>query len=175
MKYPGNILFFLLIVLMQTYVRGAGEDIGNFDIGKVRDAVYSSDSGLGETIEPAVQEEKLASVIIRITVYLAIIIAAILVTAWFIRKKGIKATRAGGGGAMDVIESMTMGPNRSLTMVRVMDEIYLLSQTANSITLLDKIGGQKAVDIIASSKGGGTMMQFKDAFNNFMGKMKKSS
>lgn len=175
MRFPGNILFFLLIVLMQTFVQGADEDIGDFDIGKVRDAVYSSDSGLGETIEPAAREEKLASVIIRITVYMAIIITVILITAWFIRNKGIKATRTGGGGAMDVIENMAMGPNRSLTMVRIMDEIYLLSQTANSITLLDKIGGQKAVDIIASSKGGGTIMQFKDAFNNFMGKMKKPS
>jgi flagellar biogenesis protein FliO len=74
---------------------------------------------------------------------------------------------------MDIIETLPIGQNRMLLMVRILDEIYLISQTASSITMLDKIGGQKAMDIISSSKGGGTIMHFKDAFNSFMGKMKK--
>jgi hypothetical protein len=55
-----------------------------------------------------------------------------------------------------------------------MDTVYLLGQTPTSIVLLEKIEGQKAIDLIASSKGGGgSVMQFKDVFNNFMGKNKK--
>ena len=170
-----KVIVFAVVMMTSSLAQEAAEDIGDFDIGKVRNAIYATDSGLGETVAPEVKEEKLAAVIIRITVYLAIIISAILITAWFLRKNGMKAVRGGGGGAMDVIESISTGPNRSLTMVRVMDEIYLLSQTATNIEMLDKIGGQKALDIIASSKGGGTIMQFKDAFNNFMGKMRKTS
>jgi hypothetical protein len=39
--------------------------------------------------------------------------------------------------------------------------------------LLEKIEGQRAIDLIASSKGGSSITQFRDAFNNFIGKIKK--
>ena len=39
---------------------------------------------------------------------------------------------------------------------------------------LDKIEGNKAVELIASTKGGTSIVQFKDMFNNFMGKIKKT-
>jgi hypothetical protein len=50
----------------------------------------------------------------------------------------------------------------------------LLSQTQSRIDVLDKVEGEKAVELIASSKGVVSISQFKDVFNSFMGKMKKN-
>jgi flagellar biosynthetic protein FliO len=121
------------------------------------------------------EAENYTWVIARITLYLAIVIAIILAVAWIVRKMGIgNSSRIGGGGSMDILESLQFGQNRNAILVRVMDTVYLLGQTPTSIVLLEKIEGQKAIDLIASSKGGGgSVMQFKDVFNNFMGKTKK--
>jgi flagellar biosynthetic protein FliO len=100
----------------------------------------------------------------------------IFAIAWFVRKTGFgNSSKIGGGGSMDILEVLQFGQNRNAILVRVMDTVYLLGQTPTSIVLLEKIEGQKAIDLIASSKGGGAVMQFKDVFNNFMGKMKKPS
>lgn len=163
---------FLAIIVVSGTCRAEGS-IGDFDIEKVRTAVQRNDTGLGEAAMPAAERESMTALVFRITLYLGIVIVLIVGIAWFVRRTGLKHLRTGGGGAMDVIETLSVGQNRMLLMVRVMDEIYLLSQTAAAITFIDKIGGQKALDIIASSKGGGTILHFKDAFNNFMGKIKK--
>jgi flagellar biogenesis protein FliO len=76
---------------------------------------------------------------------------------------------------MDTLEVLPLGPNRAIMLVRVMDRVYLLAQTQNSISVLDKVEGDKAVELIASSKGVVSISQFKDVFNSFMGKMKKNS
>jgi len=164
----------LLLLGMFYALYGQNSDIGNFDIGKVREAALSSDSTVSahDTAVP-VEREHVFSVIVRVVLYLVIVIVLIFGVAWFFRRQGLQAAR-GGGGAMDIIETLPLGQNRMLVMVRVMDELYLLSQTVSSISLIEKISGQKALDIIASSKGGGTMLHFKDALNAFMGKMKKN-
>lgn len=168
-------VFFLLLSFM-TANADDRENIGNFDIDKVREAVHSTDTGLAETETPLPGNESITLLVLRITLYLGLIIALIVFVAWVFRNRGLQvAIRGSGGGAMDVIETLPVGQNRMILMLRVMDEIYLLSQTATAITLLDKIGGDKAVEIISSSKGGGTIMPFKEAFNTFMGKIKKSS
>ncbi len=116
-----------------------------------------------------------ALVILRIIGYLAIIIALIFGVAWFIKKTGLAgASKIGGGASMDILEVVGFGQNRNAMLIRVMDCVYLLGQTPGSIVLLDKIEGQNAIDIIASSKEGTSIVQFKDAFNSFMGKIKKS-
>lgn len=162
----------LVILVISSSLFAAGEDIGGFDIEKVRKAAQYSDTGLADAPLPAAGRESMVMVTLRIILYLGIVIGLILAVAWFFRQKGLQAVR-GGGGAMDIIETLSIGQNRMLVIVRVLDEIYLLAQTASAVTLIDKIGGQKAMDIIASSRGGGTIMHFKDAFNSFMGKIKK--
>jgi flagellar biogenesis protein FliO len=74
---------------------------------------------------------------------------------------------------MDILETLPLGQNRSLVMVRVMDSILLLSQTPQTIVLLEKIEGAKAIELISLTKGGTSIVQFKDFFNTFIGKMKK--
>ncbi|MBN1576073.1 MAG: flagellar biosynthetic protein FliO [Chitinispirillaceae bacterium] len=161
------------VLLLGGFADAADSDIGDFDIAKVQKAARLNDTAVGETALPAAQRESITAVALRMTLYLGIVIVFILGVAWFIRKSGLRSIRSGGNGAMDVVETLPMGQNRMLVMVRIMDEIYLISQTASAVTLLDKIGGQKALDIISASKGGGTILPFKDAFNNFMGKIKK--
>ena len=74
---------------------------------------------------------------------------------------------------MDVLEALPLGQNRNIVLVRVVDKVYLIGQTQTSITVLETIEGQKALELISSTKGVVSMAQFKDVFNNFMGKFKK--
>ena len=171
-----NVLISLVIVFSAlAEAQQAQAGTGEFDIGKVRAAVLSQqDTSLGEYSPLEKKSENYAFVMLRITLYLGLVIAIIFGVAWIVRKTGITgSSRIGGGGAMDVLEILPFGQNRNAVLVRVMDAVYLLGQTPNSIVLLEKIEGQKAIDLIASSKGGGSVMQFKDAFNSFIGKIKK--
>jgi flagellar biogenesis protein FliO len=167
----------LLAVCFTAY--GAGEPgggIGNFDIEKVRTAtLHAGDTAAGPARTAPEPRENAPAIALRVTAYLGIVIVLILAVAWLVRKGGVRSMRPGGPGSMDIVETLQLGGGRMLIMVRVMDEIYCLAQTATAVTLLDKIGGQKALDIIASSRGGGTMLPFKDAFNSFMGKIRKPS
>lgn len=150
-------------------------ETGNFDIKKVREAAFSqSDTTITDSLKFHKAADNYTLIILRVILYLVIVIAVIFAVSWVVKKSGLAGTsRIGGGGSMDVLEILPFGQNRNVVLVRVMDSVYLLGQTPNSIILLEKIEGQKAIDLIASSKGGSSIMQFKDAFNNFIGKMKK--
>lgn len=180
MKFIVSHLCLLLFALNIALLAESTEksDVGSFNIAKVRAAVAGlpdSASAANTNTTMIKKGESVGFLTIRITLYLGVVILLIFGIGWLVRKTGLSSAR-GGSGAMDIIETLPVGQNRMIIMVRVMDEIYLLSQTAAAINLLDKIGGQKALDIIATSKdGGGSIVPFKDAFNSFMGKMKKPS
>jgi flagellar biosynthetic protein FliO len=165
-------IFFISVVQAQD---STTRETGDFDIKKVREAVFSAtDTTLNEDIHLRKSAENYSLVILRVVFYLAVVIAVIFAVAWIVKKSGLTgSSRIGGGGAMDVLEILPFGQNRTITMIRVMDAVYLLGQTPQSIVLLEKIEGQKAIDLIASSKGGSSIVQFKDAFNSFISKMKK--
>jgi flagellar biosynthetic protein FliO len=160
----------------------ANDNIGTFDIDKVYEdaANAGNDSALAQgslsgSGYPQRRQENYALVLLRIIGYLVVVTAVILAAAWGIRKIGVAGvSKVGGGSNMDTIEAIYFGQNRGAVLVRVGDVVYLLGHTPDNIVLLEKIEGEKAVELIASSKGGSTVMSFKDAFNNFMGKMKKS-
>lgn len=175
MKWISGLLFVVFTVSL-SFCGSSEQNIGSFDIEKVRQAAGGGDTTLagGAAATPA-PKENVTAVVLRVTAYLGVVIILIIGVAWFYRRGGLRAPRPGSPGAMDIIETLPLGQHRMLVMVRVMDEIYLLSNTATGMTLLDKIGGQKALDIIASSRGGGAILPFKDAFNNFMEKIKKPS
>jgi flagellar biosynthetic protein FliO len=133
----------------------------------------SADQGTAPLTPPS-QPENYALVILRMIGYLAIVTMVIFAVAWAVRKVGFAGTsKLGGGGSMDIIEVLSFGQNRNAVLIRVADTVYLLGQTPESMVLLEKIEGQKAIDLIASSKGGSSVMNFKEAFNSFIGKMKK--
>ncbi|MDR3012484.1 MAG: flagellar biosynthetic protein FliO [Chitinispirillales bacterium] len=157
-------------------------DIGGFDINRVYEEATSVDDidtdapplfGAGAD-SPMRQPENYALVLLRIVGYLVIVTALVFAIAWGFRKFGIAgAPKMGGGNNMDVIETIYLGQNRGTTLVRVGNIVYLLGHTPENIVLLEKIEGEKAIELIASSKGGSTIVSFKDAFNNFLGKMKR--
>jgi flagellar biosynthetic protein FliO len=155
-------------------------ETGTFDIEKVRAAVSNEQSALSpDSPKPASAgasvktTENLGIVVLRIALYLAITIGMIFLVIWGIKRIGLAGRSKIGGGSMDVLEALPLGQNRSIVLVRVVDKVYLLGQTAQQINVLETIEGQKALEIISSTKGVVSMAQFKEVFNNFVGRFKK--
>jgi len=159
------------------------ENIGTFDINKVTQAVENAgtsgisadsqkSSHTSSPIESKVRENW-TLVSLRIGLYLFLTIVAIFGVIWGIKKIGLSGRSRIGGGSMDVLEALPIGQNRSIILVRVVDKVYLIGQTPQEISVLETIEGQKALELISSTKGVVSIAQFKDVFNNFMGKFKK--
>ena len=155
---------------------------GNFDIKKVQQAVKGdladslsvvTDDAEADRVRPL--GDNYMFIVFRIIGYLILLTLFIILVVWLLKRFGITGSSRIGSGTMDLLESLPVGQNRSIILVRVMDTILVLSQTAQNITLLEKIEGDKAVELIASTKGGTSIVHFKDVFNNFIGKMKKTS
>ena len=158
----------------------ANNSVGTFDIEKVRRAVadpgpVDSASGVRVTAAPSAQKENFGWLILRIGFYLLLVIGVIYGATWGVKRLGLAGRSKIGGGSMDTLEALSLGPNRAILLVRVMDRVYVLAQTPNRIDVLDKVEGDKAMELISSSKGVVSISQFKDVFNSFMGKMKKNS
>lgn len=152
---------------------------GDFDIVKVQEAVRS---GVGDTLasgrtgtSQAVEETgNLYLVGFRIVGYLALIILLIVGGVWVMRRSGLVGSSRIGGGSMDLLEVLPIGQNRMLALVRVMDDVLVLANTPQHITVVEKIEGEKAVELIASTKGGTSIVQFRDLFSSFVGKAGKA-
>jgi flagellar biosynthetic protein FliO len=166
-----------LAVLSPAYGQDADADIGTFDIERVNeDVATGADTVLADAASITgftAQPENYAVVLLRITGYLVLITALILCAAWAVRKIGVAGvSKVGGGKNMDIIETLYLGQNRGTALMRVGDAVYLVGHTPENIVLLEKIEGDKAIELISSAKGGG-VTSFKDALTHFMGKMKK--
>jgi flagellar biosynthetic protein FliO len=176
-------LFCSALLLPQTTFSQPRQDIGNFDINKVARDVAGQETTLAttDTAKAAVAMNRFAGktnenwtlVSLRIGLYLMLTIAAIFLVIWGIKRIGFAGRSKIGGGSMDVLEALPLGQNRNIVLVRVVDKVYLIGQTQSTITVLETIEGQKALELISSTKGVVSMAQFKDVFNNFMGKFKK--
>jgi flagellar biosynthetic protein FliO len=153
--------------------------IGAFDIEKVQRAIAgagNADTATGAVaseVSPVKKSDSVGGIAMRICLYLSLIIGAIIAVVWGIKRLGLAGRSKIGGGSMDIMEALPIGQNRAIMLIRVMDKVYVLAQTQNSITLLDKIEGAAAVELISSSKGAISISQFKDVFNGFMEKIKK--
>jgi flagellar biosynthetic protein FliO len=177
----GAVIFFLFAASSIGYAL-ADNTIGTFDIEKVRKAASESGYSLGEdsaagaaSVESssARKSDGIGWVAIRLSLYLALIVGAIFVVIWVIKRLGLAGGSKIGGGSMDVLEALPVGQNRTIMLVRVRDIVYVLAQTQHQITLLDKVEGDRALEVISSSKGAVSISQFKDVFNDFMGRIKK--
>jgi flagellar biosynthetic protein FliO len=157
-------------------------DIGGFDINKVASAVAGQNNQfMPETGKVAASVQKFAGkkeenwlfVCMRIGFYLAITILAIFLLIFGIKKAGFATRSKIGGGSMDVLEALPLGQHKSVALVRIVDKVYVIGQTQTGMNVLDTIEGQKALELISTTKGVVSMMQFKEVFNSFMGKFKK--
>lgn len=158
---------------------GRGADHG-FNMGELqrelrefdRNAAADSGAAASETAAPR-PHESFAFTIARVAGYLALVVGLIVVLAWLARRSGLAGSSRLGGGSMDLLETLPLGQNKSVALVRIADAVFVLGQTANSVAVLDKIEGDKAVELISSSKGIVSMTKFKDAMNVFLNRMKK--
>lgn len=166
-------LIFIVLCFSQFLYSNTTPSTGNFDIEKVREAASLSEDSFskGESYNPTSEKYNIMSLTLRITFILLLLIIGLLGVSWFLKKN--TKTLSSRSGTMDIIETLPLGQNRALTLVRVTDIIYILAHTSNNIEVIDKIEGQRALDILSSSKGGVSFMTFKEAFNNFMEKFKK--
>jgi flagellar biosynthetic protein FliO len=119
--------------------------------------------------------ENLLFVGLRIGLVLMLVVAMVVGVGWVVRKFGLARGGASGGGNMEVLEMVPLGQNQSLVLVRVADTVYLLGRTPQQVSSIANFGGEQALELISNSRGGVSMMQFKDVFNSFMGKVRKSS
>lgn len=170
------------LILVSSSFSQPRQDIGSFDINKVardvagQETTLTTDTGRAASQAnplPGRTRENWTLVILRIGLYLFFTIAAIFLVIWGIKRIGLAGKSKIGGGSMDVLEALPLGQNRNIVLVRVVDKVYLIGQTQNSITVLETIEGQKALELISTTKGVVSMAQFKDVFNNFMGKFRK--
>lgn len=174
------VFIFTIFILLQDCRAQKNPDLGTFDIEKVRkEAIGNSSDNSNDSLKGSfasqknVREENLGFLILRLTLYFAITIAAIFLVVWLIKKIGIAGKSKIGGGSMDILEALSLGPNKSIILVRVVDKVYLLGQTQNSINVLEIYEGQKALELISSTKGIVSMSKFKDVLNTFMERFKK--
>jgi flagellar biogenesis protein FliO len=136
-------------------------------------------SGIGQQAAPA-RAVKTASLsvtqlLFRVTGGLVLTAIMIFLLSWTIRKLGLVGRSRMTGGSMDFLEALPLGQNRGLVLVRVLDKVYLLSQAPDGVSKLETFEGEKALEMISSSKGGVSMTQFKDVFNSFMKRGRKSA
>jgi flagellar biosynthetic protein FliO len=180
--FPPVRLFTITILFCVVSFAVAQQDTSGLpDINKINQYVASPGGQSLSAVSPAapqksgnVKGENFWFIALRITGYLALVIVLIYGASWGIKKLGLAA---GGSkvsnGSMDLLEVLPLGQNRSLMLVRVMDAVFLLSQTPSQIALVEKIEGPRALELISTTKGGVNMMQFKDLFDTFVGKFKK--
>jgi len=150
------------------------------DIGQIRRlaAPDGGDSLAPQTTSPtraAHKRESLGAVVFRIGGYLLVIVLLIFGVSWSVKKLGMGGSSRGSGGAMDIVEVLPLGQNKSLMLVRVSQKVHVIASAPQSLTCIDTIEGDTALEIISSSKDGTSMVQFKELFAHFVGKGKKSS
>jgi flagellar protein FliO/FliZ len=178
------VLTALYLLIAQNIFSQSRQDIGSFDINKVaqdaggHESALTPDSGKqapgsGVTAFAGKTKENWTLVSLRIGLYLILTIVAIFLVIWGIKRIGLAGRSKIGGGSMDVLEALPLGQNKNIVLVRVVDKVYLIGQTPNRIKVLETIEGQKALELISTTKGVVSMAQFKDVFNSFMGKFKK--
>jgi flagellar protein FliO/FliZ len=169
-----------LLIAALSVVAQDNRSIGSFDINKVRELSMGAQSG-GDSAAAAAtgaRKEGLSGVFVvfRIMLSLAVIIALLVGATWLIKKYGLGRTSSiGTRGVMDVLEVLPLGQNRNVVLFKVQDKVYLCGQTAANLSLIDKIDGPEAASILSSARARPITGQFKEAFTQFVTKMKKSS
>ena len=180
-----KILTLTIVILLAALAFGQSDSnktISSFDINKVRQALGAVDSGTAVVaVSPATNTAaapkrtpvNVTLVILRIVGWLALFTLVFVGLAWGIKKLGLAGkSKLGGGGAMDLLEVLPLGQNRSVMLVRILDKVYAVGQTPQTINLLTAFDETTSVKLITSAKSV-SLTQFKDAFAHFMGKLQK--
>lgn len=136
------------------------------------------DTAAAPTGRDAAAPQENAQSLIWLTVKLCGVLAGVLLLLYVVvrlLKRGGMTGAHGGSGTIDVLEAASLGPQRNLVLVRVLDTVYVLGQTQQQITLLEKIEGEQAMEVISSSRQATSLSRFKDVFDSFLSKHKETA
>jgi len=184
-KVKSEAIIYYLIAMVTIHATALCQDtsIGRFDINKVISAakkdIIASPGKTEDTIARNGKNELLKDnyfiVLLKSMGFLVIVIIIIAGFLWLIKKTGLNRVGRGASSTKDIIETLPTGQNKCIHLIRIMDIVYVIAQTPQNMTLIDTIEHQKAVELIASAKGGTSIVHFKDIFNKFLDKIKKAS
>lgn len=151
----------------------------SFDIEKVRAATADRGTGKDNIQRPDRSVPSMGVMFGKILISLSIILLLLAGTVYLFRRFTWKGNvTSAKSGVMDVLETTSIMPGKSLSIVRVADRVLLLGIFQEGIRCLSEFEGEKALEIIqATDKGNGPSMmtQFSDNLNQFMGKFKGKS
>ncbi len=169
-------LLLTLITFIFIPVDIIAQEKNGFDLNKVRQAVNDDLKENGsENDNPKNEDINYGFLIFKMIGYVLFLTLIVISIIWGLKKTGFfGAPPTVTVRSMDVLESLPLGPNRSIVLVRMMDQVLVLGQTAQSITTLGKIEGQQAVELITAGDSEDTVRNFKDVFGKFVNKMKKN-
>lgn len=182
MKWKSTIvlLFVISAVLgggFSAFARSRSEGIGDFDIAKVRRAsgVRSATAGKN-VIQSSVANPGLSKIAIRMIVSLGAIMLLLAAVMYGFRKlAGQRGPINARSGMLDVLETASIMPGRSLSLVRASDRVLLLGISQEGIRCLSEFSGEGAVEIIEATDKGNfpkPLTQFSDSLNGFLDKFK---
>lgn len=165
--------FILLFVLFLT----AADDIGNFNIDKVRKQRGES-TQVADSLMESTETDKAPSpfiLVLRIIgslVFLSLIIYGIV---FGIKKSGIlKKAEELPEGSFELLEKfVTNKQGAALLMVRCEKSVLILGHTSENITLLKTVEGDEALALIDSKEGERPVTGFQASLNGFITSMKR--
>lgn len=91
-----------------------------------------------------------------------VVVVGLIALVWYVLKRVQRSRfpameRSGKpGGLIDVVSSTSIGPNRTLHVVRVGEEIILVGSTDHTITALTRLGADDLVDLVDVPPTAGT-------------------
>ena len=110
------------------------------------------------------------SVIEAVTAIAAVILILVLAW-WWSRFLGRKMSASAGGRYMKVIDSVMIGRDKQLLLVRIKEETFLIGVSQQQVSFMTKVSGDfgsEAPDAGKTAPG----MPFKDALDTVLGQMK---
>ncbi len=178
---PGFVLAFILLTGVSAQDNAPDKSAGeSFDFSRLQKELQGY-TGSGETsgvvqqqAGQQQQDRSLIGVTIRLSIVMGIIIVLVFAVAWLLKRGGISGTHS-KGGSIDVLEAASLGPQRTVVLVRVLDTVYVLGQTQHTITLLEKLQDEKAMEVISSAREVTSLSRFKDVFNSFVAKHQQTN
>ena len=122
----------------------AGTAIFMFAISRlpaqITDAAVAS---LGDQVDlvsaPIDEGPGFAGLIARLTFALAAVFGLIFLASWLARKYMPGQIAGGGRGPIEVISTRSVGPRKSLMLVRIQDKTILLGMTAQNLQFLTEV------------------------------------
>ncbi len=149
---------------------------GEFSMDKLNEEVRDPMSYNADKDAKAREEISPVIVVFRIAGSLALLSAMIIGIVWGVKKTGITGSvPTNSEGALELLEELTTASGNSVVMVRFNDKVLLLGQTGSSITPLETVEGDSALQLIAQSAGGRSVGSFRANLNKYMGTLQKGN